>query len=299
MDTPGQIEVFTWSASGAIITETLAASYATVVVYVVDTPRCTSPATFMSNMLYACSILYKTKLPFVLLFNKTDVVSHDFATAWMQDSDAFREALSEESSMMASLVRSMALVLQEFYEHLRCVGVSAITGDGMDDFFRAVDEAAKEHQDVYVPELERRRMEKQRMEARKRERQLRRFKDDLQAGNLNRGATEPRHSDDEDQDDGDDEGSGGAMNEFESPYVGVDDEDDDNFPGGRSGDYEPAEEARRTRERQQQQRPQRHHRSRDDDDEEGEEDEEDDDDDDEEDDVPQTEAFQMLRGRAT
>jgi GTPase SAR1 family protein len=54
VDTPGQIEAFTWSASGAIITESFATCFPTVVVYVIDTPRTTSPNTFMSNMLYAC-----------------------------------------------------------------------------------------------------------------------------------------------------------------------------------------------------------------------------------------------------
>lgn len=54
VDTPGQIEAFTWSASGAIITESLATSFPSVIVYVVDTPRTASPNTFMSNMLYAC-----------------------------------------------------------------------------------------------------------------------------------------------------------------------------------------------------------------------------------------------------
>ena len=39
-DTPGQIEIFTWSASGHIITESLFASYPAVIVYVVDTVRC-------------------------------------------------------------------------------------------------------------------------------------------------------------------------------------------------------------------------------------------------------------------
>ena len=39
VDTPGQIEIFTWSASGAIISETLATAFPTVVVYVMDTPR--------------------------------------------------------------------------------------------------------------------------------------------------------------------------------------------------------------------------------------------------------------------
>jgi GTPase SAR1 family protein len=90
LDTPGQIEIFTWSASGAIITDAVAASLPTVVAYVIDTPRTTAPATFMSNMLYACSILYKTKLPFILVFNKTDAQPHDFALEWMHDFEAFQ-----------------------------------------------------------------------------------------------------------------------------------------------------------------------------------------------------------------
>ena len=54
LDTPGQIEIFTWSASGAIITDAMASSFPAVVAYIIDTPRTTAPATFMSNMLYAC-----------------------------------------------------------------------------------------------------------------------------------------------------------------------------------------------------------------------------------------------------
>ncbi len=71
-DTPGQIEVFTWSASGQIISDSLAALFPTVVVYVIDTVRSVSPVTFMSNMLYACSILYKLRLPFIIVMNKVD-----------------------------------------------------------------------------------------------------------------------------------------------------------------------------------------------------------------------------------
>lgn len=79
VDTPGQIEIFTWSASGSIITEAFASTFPTVIAYVVDTPRSSAPMTFMSNMLYACSILYKTRLPLVLAFNKIDVAQHQFA----------------------------------------------------------------------------------------------------------------------------------------------------------------------------------------------------------------------------
>ena len=145
LDTPGQIEIFTWSASGSIVTDALASSMPTVVAYIIDTPRTTAPATFMSNMLYACSILYKTKLPFILVFNKTDAQSHQFALEWMQDFEKFQEALAAGNATdpsatvtqqglnprarnidvegsqgyMNSLMNSMSLVLDEFYKNLR------------------------------------------------------------------------------------------------------------------------------------------------------------------------------------
>ncbi len=154
IDTPGQIEVFTWSASGQIITETIAALMPTVVAYVIDTPRCMSPATFMSNMLYACSIMYKTKLPFILVFNKVDMQDHQPLLDWMTDFEAFQEACSQDESYMGSMVQSMGLVLEEFYRSLRVVGCSAFTGEGMEDFFVAVREAVREYESDYKPAFE-------------------------------------------------------------------------------------------------------------------------------------------------
>ena len=74
------------------------------------------------------SILYKTKLPFILVFNKTDVQPHDFALEWMQDFEEFQAALATHSgtrdaegepTYMNSLMNSMSLVLDEFYKHLK------------------------------------------------------------------------------------------------------------------------------------------------------------------------------------
>ncbi|KIM44220.1 hypothetical protein M413DRAFT_68229 [Hebeloma cylindrosporum] len=164
LDTPGQIEIFTWSASGAIITDAIASTLPTVVAYVIDTPRTTAPATFMSNMLYACSILYKTKLPFILVFNKTDVQSHQFAVDWMADFEEFQAALATdkgsrdsegEPTFMNSLMNSMCLVLDEFYKNLTAVGVSSVTGDGFDGFLAAVEASRKEYENEYIPELKR------------------------------------------------------------------------------------------------------------------------------------------------
>lgn len=54
-----QIEIFTWSASGAIVTEALASAFRTVVLFVVDTPRAAAPVTFMSNMLQVRPLLLR------------------------------------------------------------------------------------------------------------------------------------------------------------------------------------------------------------------------------------------------
>lgn len=180
IDTPGQIEVFVWSASGDILLGSLASSFPTVIAYIIDTPRTASTSTFMSNMLYACSILYKTKLPMILVFNKTDVKDASFAKEWMEDFETFQAALQNEeeggafggaegeeagfggqgSGYMSSLLHSMSLVLEEFYKHLKVVPVSSMTGDGVDEFFVAVQEKKEEFNRDYKPELERRRKQR-------------------------------------------------------------------------------------------------------------------------------------------
>ena len=58
----------------------------------------------------ACSILYKTKLPLLLTFNKIDVVRHEFALDWMKDYEVFNEALQRDTTYAATLSRSLSLV---------------------------------------------------------------------------------------------------------------------------------------------------------------------------------------------
>lgn len=180
VDTPGQIETFTWSASGAIITESLSVTLPTVVLFVVDTPRSESAMTFVSNMLYACSIMYKTRLPLVVVFNKIDVVCSSLATAWMRDFDAFDAALKEDT-FASTLARSMAQALEEFYKVMKCVSVSAATEDGMQDLLVAIREATCEYMRDYRPQLERKMAHRAEEDQIRKREQLQKLQADLEA----------------------------------------------------------------------------------------------------------------------
>jgi GTPase SAR1 family protein len=246
VDTPGQIEAFVWSASGTILLESLASSFPTVIAYVIDTPRTSSTSTFMSNMLYACSILYKTKLPMILVFNKTDVKDASFAKEWMTDYDAFQEALQADESAnafggveggdisgsgyMGSLLNSMSLMLEEFYAHLSVVGVSSMTGAGVDEFFEAVQVKAEEFNRDYQPELERRRAEREENKKKAREKELDKMMKGLNM--VGEGASAPKVGDVKDED------------EDMAPYSEGDDDDeeddDENDREGLQSRYEAA-----------------------------------------------------------
>ncbi|KAK4540594.1 hypothetical protein LTR36_009124 [Oleoguttula mirabilis] len=196
IDTPGQIEVFVWSASGAILLSALASSFPTVIAYIIDTPRTTeNTSTFMSNMLYAISILYKTRLPMILVFNKTDVKAETDAVEWMRDFEAFQAALKKEeeeheregSGYMGSLLNSMSLVLEEFYNALSVVGVSSMTGVGIPLFFDAVEAKRAEFERDYRPEMQRRRADAEGMKAEMREKEVSRMMRDMNVSSKAKG----------------------------------------------------------------------------------------------------------------
>lgn len=49
-------------------------------------------------------------------------------------------------------------MLDEFYRNLRHVSVSAATGEGIKELMEQIDEAAKEYDRDYLPELKRRKV---------------------------------------------------------------------------------------------------------------------------------------------
>ena len=141
VDTPGQIEAFTWSASGKIISESLSKIYPTVFAYVMDTPKCQNPTSFIANMLYACSVFYRHQIPMILIFNKIDECENNNAMEWMHDFVKFHERMAseDEGNYISSFNQSLSTVLDEFIQAFPSVGVNSLTGEGVEEFLHQLD----------------------------------------------------------------------------------------------------------------------------------------------------------------
>ena len=175
VDTPGQIEVFTWSASGTIITEALSSTLPTILLYVIDTPRSSQPITFMSNMLYACSIMYRMHLPMVIVFNKADIQDYGTIETWMRDYEVpfptswlikglpgcdqrdEQRQLHDPADAFDGI--GVGRVLQHVapflpvHRRMHTVGVSSVTGEGVGDLLVAIEEAKKEYFSLFLPSI--------------------------------------------------------------------------------------------------------------------------------------------------
>ena len=85
----------------------------------------------------------------------------------------------------------MSLMLEEFYKHLSVVGVSSMTGQGVDDFFSAVKEKAQEFQRDYQPELDKRREQAKQMKTDKKDQELGKMMKDMEVSDSVTGQKGP------------------------------------------------------------------------------------------------------------
>lgn len=138
IDTPGQIEAFTWSSPGFVLVESLKAlPHKIHLIYVIDSYYSQKQEVFISNMVYAASLLCRFEVDVKCVFNKSDLVVDNKLFDWMKDYELFRESL-DNNEMYSPMLGSLALYFEEFYSHISSCSVSCLLGEGKEEFFKMI-----------------------------------------------------------------------------------------------------------------------------------------------------------------
>lgn len=132
IDTPGQIEAFTWSSPGYALMNMIKN---VCIIYIIDISLCKNKYVFMSNMIFAASLKSKFERPLLVVFNKSDLNDVDEVKDWIRDFECFKGSLKDTESELGS----MCLYFEEFYNSLDFVCLSSLSGSGKDEFFEAID----------------------------------------------------------------------------------------------------------------------------------------------------------------
>jgi len=132
VDTPGQIELFAYRASGPFFIQNIDASEKTNI-FLYDGTMIVSPSNFISISLLATSIKLRLGLPTINVMTKTDLIPDkiDQVLKWSSDPISLEEELKtlegETYSFATDILRT--LNIGEFAEDL--IPISNLTGEGM------------------------------------------------------------------------------------------------------------------------------------------------------------------------
>ena len=133
IDTPGQIELFAYRASGPFLVENLDAEEK-VNIFLYDGSLITTPVNFVSIALLATSIKLRLKISTINLITKTDLIGAKMKEIlqWSTNLKSLETAISDEAdgetySLTTNILRS--LNFGGFAQGL--IPISSVTGEGM------------------------------------------------------------------------------------------------------------------------------------------------------------------------
>ena len=138
LDTPGQIELFTFRQSSKVIMDDLSGDRA-MVAYLFDPALAKTPNGYVSSLMLAATVHFRLPVPMISLLSKVDTLSDEArenVALWSKDYYALFSSLLDES------IDAQTQVSVEFLQALETVGagrpvvpVSSDTGEGMEDIY--------------------------------------------------------------------------------------------------------------------------------------------------------------------
>ncbi len=136
VDTPGQIELFAFRASGPYIAKELVGE-AKAILYLFDSVFSSSPLNFVSNLFLSAAVYNRFLLPQIHILSKCDLLSTekiDYITEWFSVPNLLENAINEKLSgtkrlLSQDIINSISKLGLQFAS----VAASAKSNDGLLD----------------------------------------------------------------------------------------------------------------------------------------------------------------------
>jgi GTPase SAR1 family protein len=143
VDTPGQMELFAFRASGPFIAGELLREQPKAIVYLFDAAFCVSPLNYVSNLFLSAAVYNRFLLPQVHLLSKCDLLPKDEVDKivdWSANPIALENAIEQKLEGTKRLLsRNMMRAIHQIGLKFLLIPVSAKTNDGMINFNMALE----------------------------------------------------------------------------------------------------------------------------------------------------------------
>ncbi|MFQ6059986.1 MAG: ATP/GTP-binding protein [Thermoplasmata archaeon] len=151
LDTPGQMELFTFRESSRIIVEEFGREDA-LIAFLIDPILARSPSGFISSMMLSATTQFRFLVPLTTILSKSDLLSENELgriLEWSRSSDALNTSLEEERGSPTVLASS------EFFKALEGMGafrtllpVSSLNLQGFEDVYNEIQTAFEAGEDL-------------------------------------------------------------------------------------------------------------------------------------------------------
>jgi len=154
IDTPGQLELFTFRQSSLVVIDELGRE-SSMIAFLFDPSLAKTPNGFVSSLMLAATVHFRLPIPMLSLLSKVDVLSpkeRDLVKGWSEDYYALFSSLLDEN------IDAQTQVSVEFLQALETVGagrtvipVSSDTGEGLEDIYSLAQQTFEGGEDIERP----------------------------------------------------------------------------------------------------------------------------------------------------
>ncbi len=141
VDTPGQMELFAFRASGPYIVNELTKE-PKALIYLFDSVFSNNPQNYVSNMFLAAAVYNRFQQPQIHLLTKTDLLPKkeiQKITTWSANPNALENAIEQTEGMKRLFSRNMMHAITQLGLKFMLIPVSAKTNQGMNNLNTALE----------------------------------------------------------------------------------------------------------------------------------------------------------------